>query len=249
MSEPPVSASAPPDLDSSGDEETLLLGTVIASVLIAFGLSRRNALSTAAGIAGAGVLAALVAPRVASRATASASPRRPVSVTTELVVHRPRAAVFDFFRNFENFPLLGGIVDGIEDFDDGRSRWRVRGRGGTIEWDVIVTRYVPPRVIGWESIAGSPVESSGMVRLEALGDTATRVSLTVDYRPISEEAIRAFQRIPRPARIVKNATARVDAAMERSLEPDVHHRAPKYPLPDAPQATALSPSPGTDRSS
>lgn len=245
MSVPPI----PPDFRRSDDEQTFLLGAVIASALIGFGLSRRNTLGTAAGIAGAGVLAALVAPRVAARTPASASPRRPVNVTTQLVVHRPRAAVFDFFRNFENFPLLGGIVDAIEDFDDGRSRWRVRGSGGTIEWDVIVTRYLPPAVIGWESIAGSPVESSGMVRLEALDDSATRVSLTVDYRPINEEAIRAFRRIPRPERLVKNATERVDAAMERSLEPDVHHRAPKFPLPEAPQTTAVLHSPGTDRSS
>lgn len=245
MSAPPVSG----DFRRADDEQSFLFGAVIASALIGFGLSRRTTLGTAAGIAGAGMLAALVAPRVAARATVSPSSRRPVNVTTELVLQRPRAAVFDFFHNFENFPLLGGIVDGIEDFDDGRSRWRVRGRGGTIEWDVIVTRYLPPAVIGWESIAGSPVESHGMVRLEALDDSATRVSLTVDYRPISEEAIRAFQRIPRPERVVKNATARVDAAMERSLEPDVHHRAPRFPLPDSPQTTALLPSSEPDRSS
>lgn len=243
MSGPP----APPDSSRSSDDQQLLLGTAVAGVLIGFGLRRRGIVGTLAGIAGAGVLATLVAPRLAPRVSTRVRGRRAIDVTTEFVVDKPRAAVFAFFRNFENFPLVGGFIESIDDFDDGRSHWRVLHRGSAIEWDVIVTKYVPPRVIAWESVPGSPVESAGTVRFDAIDDATTCVRLSLSYRPVSPDAARAFvTALRRPERRISSALGRIDAAMERALEPDVHHRAPAFPLPEAPVTEMTLPSATAD---
>lgn len=230
------------------DITSLLLGLAAAGLLIRFGMRHRTVFGTAAGIAGAGVLGALVAPRLAPRVSRRAG--RTIELNTEFVVERPQRAVFDFFRNFENFPLLGGLLHSVEDFDDGRSLWRVMGRGTLVEWQVIVTKYVPPRVIGWESVAGAAVESSGMLRFEALDASTTRVGVALHYRPVSDAAARAFHGllVGRSERRVRAAIERVDAAMQRALEPDVHRRTPRYPLPESPVA-AMTPPPSTTHAS
>ena len=209
-------------------------GTALAGALIAYGMRRRGLVGFAAGLAGAGLLASIVAPRLAPRVRRAASGLRPIDVEGSIIVERPSAEVFAFFRNFEHFPLLGGMLHSVDDFDDGRSRWRVLGRDGAVlEWDVIVTKYVPKRVIAWESTGRGPVESSGVVRFHAMDDSTTCLDVSVHYLPRTAEAARILRPVAsRPERRVRAAIGRIEEAMQRAEQPGFYDREPLHPLPD-----------------
>lgn len=227
----PLEPPAAPEDASAG---SIVAGMALAGALVGYGMRRRGVFGLAAGAAGAGLLASIVAPRLAPHITRATGAYRPVDVERSFVVHRHVADVFAFFRNFEHFPLLGGVLHGVDDFDDGRSRWRIRGRQGAIvEWDVIVTKYVPQRVIAWESIGNGPVESAGTVRFRALGEAETQVDVNVHYLPRTELAAQALRPlISRPERRVRAAIGRVEAAMSRAEQPGFYDRVPSHPLPD-----------------
>lgn len=239
---PSVSTEA--ETDEGLDRPSTLLGVAVGAALIAFGRERRTPAGLLAGIAGAGVLAATLVPRLTSRMPAPFAGARPIDVSADFVVNRPVNAVFAFFRNFENFPLLGGVLHSVDDYDDGRSRWRVLGRGGLVEWDVLVTKYLPPQVIGWESVPGAPVESAGMVRFDPVDAGTTRIRLTVHYLPQTVAAARAFHplRVRRPERRVRAAIGRVEDTMNRLAARPAVPRRPQFPLPDAPPS-GTSPAP------
>lgn len=218
----------------------VIAGMALAGALIAYGVRRRGALGFASGVAGAGLLASLLAPRLAPGLSGSVRGARAIDVTGSFVVPRSTADVFAFMRNFEHFPLLGGVLHSVDDYDDGRSRWRVEGRDGTlIEWDVIVTKYVPSRVIAWESVRGGPVESTGTIRFAPVGDDATCVTVTLHYLPLTETAARAFRPlvVRRPERRVRAAFGRIEGAMLRAEQPGFYDRKPLHPLPDLPSST------------
>lgn len=213
----------------------VLAGMALAGALIAYGMRRRGAFGFATGVAGAGLLASLVAPRVAPHINPTARALRAIDVSGSFIVARSPSEVFAFLRNFEHFPLLGGVLHSVEDFDDGRSRWRVAARDGTlIEWNVIVTKYVPSRVIAWESVRGGPIESSGTIRFTPVGEASTRVSVTLHYRPLTEAAAQAFRPLVRrrPERRVLAAIGRIEAAMQQAEQPGFYDRKPQHPLPD-----------------
>jgi uncharacterized membrane protein len=230
--------SVSPETHDDGDGPSPLLGIALGAALIAFGRGRRSPAGLAAGIAGAGVLAATLVPHLKPRASAPFANARPIDVGADFTVTRPVAAVFDFFRNFENFPLLGGVLHSVDDYDDGRSRWRVMGRGGLVEWDVLVTKYLPPQVIAWESVPDAPVESAGMVRFDAVDAGTTRIRVSLHYLPCTEAAARAFHplRIRRPERRVRDAIGRVEDTMNRLASTPAPIRRPRFPLPEAPAA-------------
>lgn len=113
-----------------------------------------------------------------------------------VVVERPINDVFEFCRDFENFPQIVDVLLSVEDSQDGRSHWAVRSpTGHTVEWDASVTKYVPNSVIAWESVPGSVVQATGLMRFAPLSPTDTRVDIALTYRPVRTDfadAIRAL---------------------------------------------------------
>jgi uncharacterized membrane protein len=122
--------------------------------------------------------------------------RRAVNLRTTIVVERPLKEVFEFCRDFENFPRIVDVLLSVEDTQDGRSHWTVRSpTGHEIVWDATVTKYVPNTVIAWESVPGSAVEASGLMRFSPLSETETRLDVTLTYTPLLTdfgEAVRAL---------------------------------------------------------
>lgn len=113
-----------------------------------------------------------------------------------VVVERPIRDVFEFCRDFENFPKIVEVALEVQDFQDGRSHWAVKSLSGqSIEWDATVTKYVPNSVIAWESVPNSPVHAGGLMRFAPLSATETRVDISLTYRPGRtglSEALRAL---------------------------------------------------------
>lgn len=110
-----------------------------------------------------------------------------------VVVERPVSEVFEFCRDFENFPeVINGFLQ-VTDHQDGRSRWKVQTpRGEIIEWDALVTKYVPNSVIAWESRPGSAISASGLMRFVPLSASDTRVDISLTYLPKHTGLAEAF---------------------------------------------------------
>lgn len=169
--------------------------------LLLLGHRRRGIVGTLAGVTGAGIIARAAAPFAAMVLRHAGLARQAVRLTTSVVVDRPVREMFALCSNFENFPRFVAALRGVTDFDDGRSRWTVTTASGeTLEWDVMVTKYVPGQVIAWESAPNSPVESTGIVRFTPEGADKTRLDITIRYKPVYTSLRDAVRSIVGPPR-------------------------------------------------
>jgi uncharacterized membrane protein len=183
------------------------------------------------GLAGAGLVAHALAPVVASLLRSAGLARQTVNLHTTIVVDRPVREMFALCSNFENFPRVVGALRGITDFDDGRSRWAIaKASGELLEWDVVVTKYVPGQVIAWESVPNASVESNGVVRFAPDGPDRTRLDVTLRYRPAYTSVGDAVRAIVAPSRgpAVRAAMAKASDQLQ-NLTPQVDGSAEASP--------------------
>jgi uncharacterized membrane protein len=132
-----------------------------------------------------------------------------------VVIERPINEVFEFCRDFENFPQIVDVLLSVEDSQDGRSHWAVRSpTGHSIEWDATVTKYVPNSVIAWESLPGSDVQASGLMRFAPLSQTETRLDLALTYRPQQTRLTEALRALMSPSNTARLRTEVTNASQE-----------------------------------
>ncbi len=194
MTSPHLPSRTLPELPPS------LFGTLAGSALLAIGARRRGASGTAVGVAGVALLA-LNLPALAGALVEAGARRYEVALRETLVFDRPLAELFAFCANFEHFPEIVNSLERVVDFDNGRSRWTLRTPAGrVVEWDAMVTKYLPQQVIAWESLPGSPVRTSGLFRFKSLGPGRTRVDLTLRYAPVQVGAVDALASLLGPPR-------------------------------------------------
>jgi uncharacterized membrane protein len=138
------------------------------------------------------------APARARRAIA----RDAVVTGNTVAIRRPRAELYDFWRDFENLPRFMENVRDVEVLDSGRSRWTIAGPAGTsVE---VLAEIVEERAgerIAWHSLPESDVKAEGAVEFRDLpGGRGTAVEATVSYHPPGGRAgawiAKLFQREP-----------------------------------------------------
>lgn len=156
-------------------------------------------------IAAASMVAGSATPAVLRWLRRTGSERRSVDMRMTVIVDRPVHEVFEFCRDFENFPRIVDVLLRVEDSRDGRSHWAVRSpTGNAIEWDAVVTKYVPNSVIAWESVPGSTVRAGGMMRFAPLSATEARLDISLTYQPLRtglNEALHALVTVPNTRRM------------------------------------------------
>jgi uncharacterized membrane protein len=101
-----------------------------------------------------------------------------------LTIGAPVEVVWGLWSNFENFPRFMAHLREVRKIDEGHSRWVAVGPGGvSVEWDAIVTDWVPKQFIGWTSIEGSEVATTGQVRFRRASDNQTDIDIRLEYAP------------------------------------------------------------------
>ena len=86
-------------------------------------------------------------------------------VEKSIRVKAPAAQVYQFWRNFENFPTFMEHVEEVRLLDPSgrRSHWKLHApMGKTVEYDADLTQDEPNRAIGWNSSSGD-IETTGNV--------------------------------------------------------------------------------------
>jgi uncharacterized membrane protein len=166
-------------------------------------------------LAGTAVILAAAVPKVLRWLRLAGAARRTVDMRMTVVIQRPIADVFEFCRDFENFPQITDILLSVEDSQDGRSHWAVRSpTGHAVEWDATVTKYVPNSVLAWESVPGSNVLATGLMRFFPLSPTATRVDMTITYRPRRTALAEAIRALAAPSNTTRIRTELAHASHE-----------------------------------
>lgn len=175
---------------------------LVAGALLAYarGDGGRGPRGVAARLTASALLLAAFAPEMTRQLLRIGAARRRVHLRTTLEMDRPVHEVFEFCRDFENFPRVVQSLRRITDYQDGRSCWEVISPSGDVlSWDSEVTKYVPNVVIAWRSVPGSVVDCNGLIRFSP-SPRGTRLRVEVDYDPCHtgiSDAIRALFDVPR----------------------------------------------------
>ncbi|HEV7990278.1 MAG TPA: SRPBCC family protein [Gemmatimonadaceae bacterium] len=116
---------------------------------------------------------------------ATVNARKAVKVERSVTIERPRAELFDFWRNFENLPRFMEHLVSVRVDSPNRSHWTAKAPAGqTVEWDAEIVNEVPDEIIAWKSVGDPDVANAGAVNFsDAPGGRGTIVRVTVDYEP------------------------------------------------------------------
>ncbi|MEK6556093.1 MAG: SRPBCC family protein [Bdellovibrionota bacterium] len=101
-----------------------------------------------------------------------------------VTINQPQQLIYSFFRNFENLSLFMKDLKSVIMKTDRVSHWIIRLKNGMeVAWDAQVTAERPGEMIGWQSLEGSEVETSGSIWFSpAPAGRGTVVSLTMDFK-------------------------------------------------------------------
>jgi uncharacterized membrane protein len=113
-------------------------------------------------------------------------------------VKAPATQVYQYWRNFENFPRFMEHVESVSvGGNDRMSHWKLKGPlGKAVEYDAELVTDEPGKQIGWNSRGGS-METSGVVTFTEVGnDTEVHVLMQWYDTPggaVGEAISRMFQ--------------------------------------------------------
>jgi len=108
---------------------------------------------------------------------------RGVKVVCSVTINRPARDLYDFWRNFENFPRFFKHLVSVK-AEGNRSHWVTRGLAGNVEWDAEIINEEVDRLIAWRSLEGSQVSTAGSVHFNELSNgRGTEVRVDLKYDP------------------------------------------------------------------
>ncbi|HEY0627519.1 MAG TPA: SRPBCC family protein [Allosphingosinicella sp.] len=141
--------------------------------------------ATVVGAAVAGAVLGAALPFMLSGRSSSRSKSETAVAEESIIINRPARELYDFWRDFTNFPQFMDNIKSVEKLDEKRSHWVIKAPAGTsVEFDSFITEDVPGRVIAWRSEEDASVPNRGRVEfIETSNGQATNVRTTISYDP------------------------------------------------------------------
>ena len=107
---------------------------------------------------------------------------RGLHVRESVLVKRPVAEVYRFWRRLENLPQFMTHLKSVSEQKDKKSHWVAVGPGGlSVEWDAEIIHEVLDKSIGWRSLDGADVVSAGSVNFDSRTEDSTTVTVHLQY--------------------------------------------------------------------
>jgi uncharacterized membrane protein len=107
-----------------------------------------------------------------------------ITVQKTITINAPIKKVFELWSRHENFPHFMSRVREVKDLGNGRYHWTVAGPAGIpVEWEAVITKLEPDRLIAWQSAPGSTIEQHGIVQFRPDGGDKTVVDVRLSYYP------------------------------------------------------------------
>jgi uncharacterized membrane protein len=161
----------------------LLVGT-IGGALAVQGARTRGQAGVALSTVGLALLARAATNLPTSRLVGIGAGRRGIELEKTINIAAPVEQVWDLWSNFENFPRFMTHVREVRKVDDTRSHWVAAGPAGVpVEWDAVITEWVPRQFLAWKSVNGSAVQMAGMVRFRPIAEDQTEIDVRLTYNP------------------------------------------------------------------
>lgn len=215
-----------------------LLAGAAGGALAVYGLSRRDPISLSLGAIGIGLIARGVTNLETKRLVGLGAGRRAVEIQKTINIAASVEQVYDFWKNFENFPSVMSNVQEVRDNGNGTSHWVVAGPMGVgVEWDAVITRDVPNELLAWKSVEGASVESAGIVHFTRNEDGTTSVQVKLSYNPPAGAIGHAIAALfgSDPKTEMDADLMRMKSMIETGVQP---HDAAERKAPKAREATA-----------
>lgn len=123
--------------------------------------------------------------RQVSASGAGVDPLRAELAEASVMIERPVAEVYEFWRRFENIPQFLAGIDHVTRLDNGGWRWSAEGLfGRKLEWETEVTQDIELQRIAWRSRPGSMFPCEGTVEFHPLPG-GTEVVVRMMYEPVA----------------------------------------------------------------
>ncbi len=128
--------------------------------------------------------------------------------TAAVTINAPVSQVYQLFTHFNDFPKFMSYIKEVTYKDSQTSHW-VADVVGSHEWDAVNENWVENKQVGWRSISG--LQNHGVVTFEPVGDSQTKLNVTLSYDP--------------PAGILGDAGEKLGAGkhFENKLQTDLDH--------------------------
>ena len=106
-----------------------------------------------------------------------------VNIRTQMIVGRPRADVYAFWRRLENWPLFMRHLENVDELDTATSAWRLKIPGmGDVRWEARILKDEKNTELSWHSVPGAVIETTGKINFSDTPGNATRVDVLLSYR-------------------------------------------------------------------
>jgi uncharacterized membrane protein len=102
-------------------------------------------------------------------------------IQSSIDVNVPISTAYNQWTQFEEFPEFMEGVDTVRQIDDKTLEWHADVAGNDETWTAEIYEQEPDERVSWRSTSGAP--NSGTVSFDRLGESSTRVTLTMDWRP------------------------------------------------------------------
>lgn len=185
---PSLQGSGRPEANDQGitwPPATRVLAGIAGGALLVQGLRKRGMIGRSLSAVGIGLLTRALGNALPGQLVSlGAVGKRSIGVEKTIAIDAPADQVWELWSNFENFPRFMTHLREVRKLDEGRSHWVAAGPAGIpVEWDAIVTDWVPRQFIGWASVEGSEIENTGQVRFRSTPAGATEIDVRLEYRP------------------------------------------------------------------
>jgi uncharacterized membrane protein len=106
-------------------------------------------------------------------------------VEKTVIVNRPPAELYGFWREVENLPKVMQHLKSVEVIDRERSHWTADAPlGKELQWDAEIFNDAENELIAWRSLPGGDVDTVGSVRFQPIGQHfGTAVTVNMKYDP------------------------------------------------------------------
>jgi uncharacterized membrane protein len=145
---------------------------------------------------------------------------RGIHLHESVVVKRPVAEVFRFWRRLENLPQFMTHLKSVTQTTEKQSHWVAVGPGGLpVEWDAEIIHEVLDKTIGWKSLDGADVVSAGSVNFASgPDDRSTTVTVRLQYAPPAGQAGEVVASLlgVAPSELLREDLKRLKSALEKA---------------------------------
>lgn len=154
------------------------------ALIALYGLGRRDVLGSLMRLTGAGLVARATTDFPVSRLVGLDGGRRGIVVQKTVTLAMPIERVYDLWNHPEQFPCFMQHIQEVRPQGADRYHWVVKGPAGLpVEWDAVVTKREPNRLIAWKSVEGQAIENAGLIHFEPTADGGTRLNIRMTYHP------------------------------------------------------------------